>query len=520
MTFVRCTAVLLAALMLLGAAGALENAGNTSASNRQDRYLAVISDLHMGLGKAKGGAWHAVEDFRWPRALEGFLEELSRLGNHAVDLVIAGDFVELWQPPVGITCKGPSEDLGCTVTEMESIAAVVAAAHSRELEALRLFAMRGENRLHVIPGNHDSTLLLDTVWKLFADKLGASSGRVQLVRSGVWVSTDGRVLVEHGHQIGADANRYGAWPEIMGKHDNTRYVVRPWGERFVQLLFNEQEQEYPIIDNLSPETAGARYRMADRGVWGTAFDMARFVAFNLFETSATQKAAALGPPTGDEASKWNLVRARSAGHRLFLAALPSDDAFRATLIDENPQAKAVRDELDKALGDASYLSDADVRALCDLAAANTTDGWQLCRAPELGALLQSKLVPLSWVLSTHIAERMREHKAVTVFIYGHTHQMQPRWDLSVTGGIQVGVLNSGAFQRLVDEEGFRERARKKEVSEVEALRQLTPDDLAPCYGVVMVPYRKRRPDPMARLWWMPETASKGELLSPGDPRCG
>src|SRR5690606_4865551 len=132
---------------------------------------------HFGLGRTEEGAWHAVEDFRWPRALEGFLEALSHLGNHAVDLVIAGDLVELWQPPARMKCNDEPADLGCTVEQMVAIAAAVAAAHEKELEALRSFSARGENRLHVIPGNHGSTLLLDRVWKVFAGPLGADSGR-------------------------------------------------------------------------------------------------------------------------------------------------------------------------------------------------------------------------------------------------------------------------------------------------------------------------------------------------------
>jgi hypothetical protein len=169
--------------------------------------------------------------------------------------------------------------------------------------------------------------------------------------------------------------------------------------------------------------------------------------------------------------------------------------------------------------DSSRVSDAEVRALCDLAAASSKDGWKLCRPAELGALLQSTFVPLSWVLRGHLVERMHDHEAMTVFIYGHTHQMQPRWDLQVTSATSVAVLNSGAFQRLVDEDGFLARIRAKNLPEAEGLRQLTPEDLAPCYGVVIVPYRNRRPEPAARMWWMPETESVGKLLSPGDERC-
>src|SRR5262249_40639567 len=97
--------------------------------------------------------------------------------------------------------------------------------------------------------------------------------------------------------------------------------------------------------------------------------------------------------------------------------------------------------------------------------------------------------------------------------------IQPRWDLAVRSTASVAILNTGAFQRLVEEDGFLTRVRAKNLSEAEGLRQLKPEDLAPCYGVVMVPYRNGRPDPVARMWWMPDTGSAGKLLPLGDAQC-
>jgi hypothetical protein len=222
------------------------------------------------------------------------LNKLSAEGQERVDLLIVGDFLELWQPPPDIACKGASADLGCTLEEMEALSRLVAAAHSDGLSILRAFAERGENRLHVIPGNHDSTLRYERVWRPVGDALNDASGRIDLVETGIWSSPDGSIVAEHGHQIGLDVNRYAKWPRVVERVGRTDYVVRPWGELFVQKLFNEQEEQYPIIDNLSPETAGARYRAADRGLWGSTTDIARMLFFNLWETSTTQRAIMLG----------------------------------------------------------------------------------------------------------------------------------------------------------------------------------------------------------------------------------
>ncbi len=322
-------------------------------------------------------------------------------------------------------------------------------------------------------------------------------------------------MVEHGHQIGADVNKYEGWPkqdQLVRPEGGVTYVVRPWGERFVQLVFNEQEAPYPIIDNLSPEAAGVCYRMADRGLWGSLADLARFIAFNLFETSAAQKTAALGPPKDEpEEEKWHLKTARESGHQLFAKPLPQTT--------NNERAAALRKELDRLAADDKTLTDAEIGGLCDLAAATSEDAWTLCRPAELGALVEATLVPLKWKLREHLTTRLDEFKRMRVFIYGHTHAMQIPWSLEVDSTAAVVVANSGAFQRLIDDEGFLARIKARSWSVAEGLRRLKPEDLPPCYGVILVPYQGARPVPQAQMWWMPEDAAAGELVGPRDERC-
>jgi hypothetical protein len=99
-------------------------------ASTEPRMVVFISDLHFGLGKRPDGQWSHKEDFRWPGALKGFLDEMGRRGGDRVDLVIVGDFLELWQPPDGIACDSSGDaDLGCTVAEMTLIARTVIDAH-------------------------------------------------------------------------------------------------------------------------------------------------------------------------------------------------------------------------------------------------------------------------------------------------------------------------------------------------------------------------------------------------------
>jgi hypothetical protein len=366
---------------------------------------------------------------------------------------------------------------------MVMISDIVARAHAPELALLADFAERGDNRVHLIPGNHDAALLLEPVWQKFAVPLRAVKGRVLLVRSGIWVSADGYVVVEHGHQIGADVNKYAGWPDLthlVKPEGGKSYVVRPWGERFVQRVFNDQEAQYPIIDNLSPESAGVRYRMADRGLWSSLGDLARFIAFNVFETSAAQKTGVLGAPSLNEPEekRWDLPTARAAGHQLFVQALPPGDPFRSELLADNEHSAALRKEFDRLVADEKELSDGELRGLCDLAAATSEGAWTLCRPAALGALIEATVVPLRWKLREHLKQRIDEFKRMRAFIYGHTHAMQVPWNLEVDSISAVVVANSGAFQRLIDDKGFMARVSAKKWSPAEALRKLIENSLS------------------------------------------
>jgi UDP-2,3-diacylglucosamine pyrophosphatase LpxH len=481
------------------------------------RYIAVISDLHFGQGK-NNGRWHPQEDFRWSGALAGYLDTISRCGRDAVDLVIAGDMLELWQPPEGMACHaGPADD-GCTPKELTRITQHVVAQHSGDLAAIGRFADRGANRVYVVPGNHDAALMLPAPWMLVQAAMRSSKNRVQRVDSGIWVSSDRYVVVEHGHQIGKDVNRYDGWPDIMIPAGDRKFVVRPWGERFVQRLFNEQELDYPVIDNLSPEAAGVRYRMADRGLWKSAGDMARFLAFNLFETSLQQKITALGEP-GTETAPWSEEVGRKYGHRLFADSLDPDDPFRAALLGDTDEGKALRDELDAYAQDPGRLSKEEVESLCAQMAIRT-DKQRRCVDPSLGAAAQALLQTKRGVMKEHLLTRLKDepHKRMHLFVYAHTHELEVGWPVQVTDVRSVTVFNTGAFQRVVDEKGFLSRATAAGLPPQEALRKLGVGDLAPCYTTVLV--APGDPIPVGRtLQWVMNESAPGRFVDIKDAAC-
>lgn len=506
----------LAFAMFAGPAGGadLDTCPGGSTASPQ-RYLAVISDVHLGNGRRADGTWDPTEDFRWDGALESFLARVDACGGSQVDLVIAGDLLELWQPPEGLRCA--SED-GCTVQEMERMARHVTGQHPRALAALKSFAENGGNRLHVLPGNHDSTLLLPKVWDVLDKAIGAAPGRVNFVSSGAYLSHDGTVLVEHGHQIGTDVNSYRAWPQILRESKGKTLVEQPWGENFVQSIYNAEEENYPIIDNLSPESAGVRYRMADRGAWRTAGDMARFLAFNLFETSIAQKVKVLGKP-GEEA-KWDLETGRKLGYRLFANALPTDDPFRGAILAKDAAALELQAALNALAADAGQLKDADVELLCDQAAIRNPSAPQCVRG-NLGSAVEKLLVPRKRVMQDYLRARRAQPgmDRVQVFIYGHTHLYENGWPVALNAFVEITVLNAGAFQRVVGEDGFLARVAKQPgLTPAQALRAFRPEDLAPCYGAVLVPFPDGKAKPLAVDWYASE-GQAGRFVATNDAGC-
>ena len=96
--------------------------------------------------------------------------------------------------------------------------------------------------------------------------LAAPSGRVEIAASGYWVSPDGKIYAEHGHQIGFNAHRFETWPSPFvdaRRHDvssRARGASRPFSR-----FYNRLEERYPLVDNFA--VAGSRSQVRAGGRW-------------------------------------------------------------------------------------------------------------------------------------------------------------------------------------------------------------------------------------------------------------
>ena len=186
-----------------------------------ERQLVVISDLHMGSGSIRGGAvdcenpgerWKNTEDFRWCSEFRQFLKEIDAIGKKndlPTDIVIAGDFLELWQSDKIECGRKGNRNLSCSEAQALERVERVVEAHRETLRAIGWFADQGDNRVIVVPGNHDAALVFDEVKdRVVAEVPTLVPGKFLIATEGYWQSADGRIFVEHGHQMKADPSRY------------------------------------------------------------------------------------------------------------------------------------------------------------------------------------------------------------------------------------------------------------------------------------------------------------------------
>jgi UDP-2,3-diacylglucosamine pyrophosphatase LpxH len=482
-------------------------AGNGVRAQPGDRLLVVISDLHFGIGRDQAN-WNAMEDFRWAPEFQSFLDEVTRLGNGKTDLVIAGDAFELWQSRKA-DCAPANLDAGCSEAEALERLATIVASHGEELKALGRFAAARDNRLALVPGNHDAALLFPAVARAAVAATGGPADRVAVQASGYWVSPSGDVLIEHGHQMGREVNKLRGWPRPFVGNNPLR-LERSWGEQFVQGFYNQYEAKYPIIDNVSEEGAGIAYAREVEGWVGTTSALGRFVQFYLTNLSLAQHASALG---NESAPAWDLAAVRAQGPAFFIESLPSDD----------PLGRAIRGGSVDFASDLQNVTDDDLRAMCDARAqifAYQQDRQMQptvtkCRLKDgaLGAVGQTLLRrSRSTIVSAHLKERFSElskasviSRPFAIFIYGHTHLadagFRPMSDIS--SDWNPTVLNTGAWQRTITPDQLA--TLKCRTAPNQSPIQLTPEELPACYSAVFVP-SGTSPVPELRYW----TAADGK----------
>jgi len=467
------------------------------AGAKSERYTFIISDTHFGVGRDKNGVWDAYEDARWPEDLASFLKYVATTGGGKADLIINGDVFELWQSR-GVPCKYSDKDAGCSDADALRRFRNVVSAHAEEIKMLKTFASSDENKLTLIVGNHDVALLLPSVKAELVSLFGCPACKFSFEDSGVWQSDDGKVRAEHGHEIGKDLNAFDGWPRPFLQLEGKIHVRRPWGEQFVQEFYNQFEEKYPTIDNVTDELKAMRLGLGAEGTKGSAKGALEFLKFLALRESWEQVTHLLGGD-GGVGSPWDVAAERAKGDTFLKSSFPTNDVAQQLL-------QGVKDaETDAFVRDPARLSDMEIRGICDARSSRKASGLpvSLCDHP-LGNLINSAVSNRTATFRTYLGSMKKRPR---VFVYSHTHQAE-RFNLT---NPDVEVLNTGAWQRLVSPSGIDERARASGKKPEEILRLLRPEDLAACYAFVVIPpYGGATPKAELRSWRVDKTRPHGE----------
>lgn len=500
LSLIICGAILY--LAYLAEARALSSVGAQSPAPAT-RSIVVIGDLHMGPGRNADapaardadpdrdrGGWHPYEDFRWRDEFVRFLDALDA-DSGDTDLVINGDLFELLQS-TAVPCTHDDPALGCTADEALQRLETVIAAHAEELQAIGRFAAAGSNRVYIVPGDHDAALLMPPVWRRAVASFAAPADRVALAASGRWVSPDGRVHVEHGHQLALSADRFSNWPHPVITTDGRRHVERPWGEQVILPFYDRTEARYPIVDNIAEEGVGAKFVAA-------AMDANRpegipaLLRFLLTKTSWQQFRMDLDG--GDvQAPAWDVQQIRGNLATFVAGSLPSDDPFAAVLKNETAEQLS-------AVG--AMLSDQQIVAVCDYRAAIRRArrrmervltqlpgiGPPIAECPRLPDTVGPAFEYYWRSRDQQVAQHVGDTRGLDVIVFGHTHLLdRPFRPLGDDGPV---VVTSGAWQRTV---------YPLQMTQLDA----QPESLAPCYTFIRLPASGGTRTPEARAWRLSE----------------
>ena len=360
----------------------------TAASRRQAIF---VSDLHVGAGRTPTGEWRRIEDFRWQREFDQFLDFIEKKSSNNTDLVFVGDVFELWQSPTMACsddvakpgciindCMESSADLGCSEAEALERLKYVLAQHPDFIASLRKFASSGTNRAFIVPGNHDAALLFPALTNHLTQQF--NSTRVSVVTSGYWLSDDSAIYADHGHQFD-ELNKMKNWPKPFVTSDGVERMQKPWGENMVQQFYNQYEFVFPVIDNVADEASGVSFAINDAGFNRTTSAVGKFFRFFLFEQSMRQTASVLSTDPAADPPKWDKAAVQKKPISFFVEGLQGD----SKLTESATKAMASMD----VQFDPTKLEDDEVKQICDLKLVLKGKGESIEQCPTTDGKLSS-----------------------------------------------------------------------------------------------------------------------------------
>lgn len=211
-----------------------------------ERTILIVSDLHLGAGENANGKVNPLEDFHYDGKFAEFLEWKSKQGAKKLELLILGDAFDFPQviPEIGRSCHDPK--LGTTQAESLTRLDLIIQGHPIFFDALKSWLSKG-NILRFLRGNHDIDLIWHDVQTRLRRVLG---GDINLVFEKGHFYRDQGLYCEHGNQYSVEnAFMNVLRPLVTGTHGEER-LERCWGTYFMDTVYNDIEDRFPVIDNV------------------------------------------------------------------------------------------------------------------------------------------------------------------------------------------------------------------------------------------------------------------------------
>ena len=356
------------------------------------RRKVIVSDLHLGPGTTDP-RFAGLEDFYSDAEWTEFLHRQAAAGP--TDLVIDGDFLEIWQIAAALGVLPRKDDpvqpasgpvLAADQNFAVAAVALVLRAHPAVFRALGELLASGDHRVIVLAGNHDADLLWPKVQLAIARAI-APRDPARLVFVDAAAYEHGGVHIEHGHAYDA-ANRFASNDAPFGRDRDGRCRLQSsWGEIFVDRFYTETEREIPFIDNLYPESAAVLWALRE----DKRPDRNLAAALRFLELVRVAEPGSLN---------------REALGGILQTVLGSPGAHG-----HGPESVA---EVVDHISDQLLDGDASVPAVLDAA-------WHLRSDPEQ-ALSQLRDLLLGDPMTTAARRILAGNAALHVVVFGHTHQ--------------------------------------------------------------------------------------------------
>lgn len=213
--------------------------------------VAIINDLHLG---HSGGP--SPDEFDRDAEFVQFLEEIlpAEMARPAT-LILAGDFLDFTQVLLPDARHRWGDRFGASQTESLDKLERVIASHPRVFDALAQF-LDGGGQVLVLPGNHDIDLHWPAVFARLRAEVGAKRNmNLEFVSAGAIYERG--LYVEHGNQFTHD-NRFTSWENPILMAPDGERLERPWGTRFIEMVYAEMRELHPFLYRLSPRTTLTR----------------------------------------------------------------------------------------------------------------------------------------------------------------------------------------------------------------------------------------------------------------------